>query len=399
LPVEIISLLAIAVLCFAAALLTSSLIVRWLPDGKTHDSHRFLSIDGVRGFLAFGVFIHHAIVNWYFLRTGVWQPPKINFVKQLGATSVAIFFMITAFLFWGRVLHSRDRMKWQSFFVSRVFRIYPLYMLVLAGVLIAVGHRTGWAFNESPVSVIREIGSWLVFHQPDINGLPSTSLVIAAVNWTLQYELWFYLALPLLAVAVVLSKPLWAKVICFLLAVGLFALFQLTPSVGVTFLGGVVGAYWVRSKRLQLLGQGPLPALIGMAAFSVVFFAAGRPYNPISLILLTVFFVVIASGNSLFGLLTSKSSLWLGEISYSIYLTHGLLLWVLFQNLVSPKLAVEHSFATLGAIAVALSPVVVILSSLSFLYLETPCITFGKKLLNGSARSPLAVATHGESNG
>lgn len=56
------------------------------------------------GYLAFGVFIHHTAITWVFLHTGAFAALDSGFYAQIGLASVALFFMITAFLFWGRLL-------------------------------------------------------------------------------------------------------------------------------------------------------------------------------------------------------------------------------------------------------------------------------------------------------
>lgn len=67
--------------------------------GGPPEQGRFASIDGLRGYLAFFVFLHHSAI-WYFcLRTGQWKVPPSNLYTHFGQSSVAMFFMITGFLF------------------------------------------------------------------------------------------------------------------------------------------------------------------------------------------------------------------------------------------------------------------------------------------------------------
>jgi hypothetical protein len=128
----------VGVVCYVAALLTSSAVVRWiLPEklkAELGSGDRNVPIDGIRGYLAFGVYVHHCLLTWIFLREGHLILPPYNFEFQLGATSVALFFMITAFLFWGRV-QAKSGLDVKSFFISRIFRIYPLYLFALCLIL------------------------------------------------------------------------------------------------------------------------------------------------------------------------------------------------------------------------------------------------------------------------
>jgi hypothetical protein len=53
-------------------------------------------------------------------------------MTHLGQMSVALFFMITAFLFWGRVLDRGKTIDRTEFIVSRLYRLYPVYLLMVA---------------------------------------------------------------------------------------------------------------------------------------------------------------------------------------------------------------------------------------------------------------------------
>lgn len=62
-----------ALLAVAAALLTASAIARL--HGAPAVEGRFATVDGLRGFLTFFVFLHHACIWYFYLRTGSWDAP------------------------------------------------------------------------------------------------------------------------------------------------------------------------------------------------------------------------------------------------------------------------------------------------------------------------------------
>lgn len=86
-----------ALLMGLLAVFIASGLARFLRLPKTQG--RLDSIDGLRGYLAFFVFIHHAYVWYFYLHYGAWSRPLSNFYNQLGKGSVAVFFMITGFCF------------------------------------------------------------------------------------------------------------------------------------------------------------------------------------------------------------------------------------------------------------------------------------------------------------
>ncbi len=245
--------IALIPLCYAVALFTSAVFVRWiLPEARRAElgsGNRFVAIDGIRGFLAFGVFVHHCGIMWGYSQTGMWSEPGHNFQNQLGKTSVAVFFMITSFLFWGRVV-AKNGLDYRQFFISRFFRIYPLYVFVTLVICVAVGFKTGWHLQEPLHRLMLEVVKWLGFRTPDINNYIGTPLIVAGVTWTLLYEAWFYVSLPFLTAIFLGKRANWQKLLCVLAVVVFFRLNHLSPSIAATFLGGVAAVYW-RQKRTQ----------------------------------------------------------------------------------------------------------------------------------------------------
>src|SRR3954465_6993964 len=96
--------------CFALAwlLLARSPFYRELIDSL--ESGRAEMIDGLRGWLALGVFFEHVADAWSYRHGGPWEAVDAPFYQVTGPVAVSLFFMITGFLFWGRVLRSEDRL-------------------------------------------------------------------------------------------------------------------------------------------------------------------------------------------------------------------------------------------------------------------------------------------------
>lgn len=119
------------------ALGTVALLNRLSPSETTQPG-RHASIDGLRGHLALAVFIHHGIIWHSYLRTGLWDAPASNLFNQLGQGSVALFFMITAFLFVGKLLDAKGKpIDWGRLYMSRVLRLAPLYLLAMLALTVA----------------------------------------------------------------------------------------------------------------------------------------------------------------------------------------------------------------------------------------------------------------------
>ena len=379
----------IALVAYLLAIVTAALLLRAVPKIARQIEHssesRYASIDGLRGYLAFGVFVHHAIITLIFLRTGVFGFPPSNFYSQLGQGSVALFFMITGFLFWNRLLTQGRQHDWLAFAVSRLFRLYPLYLPLMLVVFVTVFYLQNWELKDSAIEFIGQILAWLTFDRPDVNQYQQTGMLISNVTWTLGYEVFFYLALPLAGMVFIYRGSWLQTVLCL---IGIYALYEL---IGLehslkkhflaSFLGGIGAAYWVRRPKWVIWGQTPIAGIVALLALTIAFTAFNRAFSLWPLLLMSLFFVIVASGNTLFGLLKPRSIRWLGEISYSTYLLHGFVLWVLIQRLpLVLDLDVRDIWTFLPLLALC-SCLLIIISSLTFLYIEKPGITAGKKVL------------------
>ncbi|WP_085640356.1 MULTISPECIES: acyltransferase [unclassified Pseudomonas] len=380
----------IALAAYALAIASAALLLRAVPTITRHLQHagesRFASIDGLRGYLAFGVFVHHSIITWIFLRTGVIDFPPNNLYAMLGQGSVALFFMITGFLFWDRLLTHGRRHDWLAFGISRVFRLYPLYLPLMLLVFVTVFHLQGWELKEPGSQLARQVLAWLTFDRPDINRYPQTGMLISNVTWTLAYEVFFYLALPL-AGMVFIYRGSWRQVLLCLISI--YALYQavgwehsLKKHFLASFLGGIAAAYWIRRPQLVAWSRTRTAGIVALLALAIAFTAFNRAFKAPPLLLLGLFFVIVASGNSLFGALKPRSIRWMGEISYSTYLLHGFVLWAMVQRLpLWLQVDARDAWVYLPLLAVC-TCLLILISSLTFLYIERPGMALGKTLLN-----------------
>ncbi|MCU0071720.1 acyltransferase [Pseudomonas koreensis] len=379
----------IAPAAYLLAIVTAALLLRAVPKIARHLQHsgesRYASIDGLRGYLAFGVFVHHSVITWIYLRTGVIEFPPSNFYSMLGQGSVALFFMITGFLFWSRLLAQGRQHDWLAFGISRVFRLYPLYLPLMLAVFLTVFHMQDWQLKDPVSQLLKQGLLWLSFDRPDVNQYPQTGMLISNVTWTLAYEVFFYLALPLAALVFV-YRGNWRQVV--LCLIGIYTLYQLVgwehslkKHFLASFLGGIAAAYWIRRPQLVAWSRTTLASVIALVALVIAFTAFNRAFKTAPLFLLSLFFVIVASGNNLFGALKPRSIRWLGEISYSTYLLHGFVLWLMVQRLpLLLHLDARESGVYLPLLA-ACTCLLILISSATFLYIEQPGMSAGRKVV------------------
>ncbi|SAL87795.1 acyltransferase [Caballeronia terrestris] len=150
-PVLLVGLVAFGL---ATAIVRASAFYSTLV-AKEISQKRFHAIDGLRGYLALGVVFHHIIINLHYYQTGVWGLTASRLTTFLGRGSVAFFFMITAFLFWSRALDALGHLDSYRFYVSRLRRMVPMYVVSAALVIFTALALTHFHQGESISDLIR----------------------------------------------------------------------------------------------------------------------------------------------------------------------------------------------------------------------------------------------------
>lgn len=353
------------------------------PSGQSGQSgqtgaSRYRSIDGLRGYLALGVFLHHAVLWQGYRVSGAWTQPPSALYANAGKGSVALFFMITAFLFFGRLLDARTRpIDWTRLFFGRLTRLAPAYLVMLALLLIVVAVMTHGRLQVDASTLLGSLKDWLLFTipgRPDLNGLARTEIAVAGVTWSLPYEWMFYAALPLLMLLTG-QRPGLAPLL--VPAAACSALLVWRPSIGnlMPFAVGIAAAYGSRWAPMQRFARTPAASAVTLVSLIGGFCLPTSALSPLPQGLQAMAFVLIAAGNDVFGALASRLSIRLGEPAYSVYLLHGLVLFVAFQFIVPGGLGVPAASLSAGqhwGVVWAATPVVMVLSHLCHRYVELP---------------------------
>jgi peptidoglycan/LPS O-acetylase OafA/YrhL len=363
----------------------ASLLVAWATAllltkqfGAPPDQGRYSSIDGLRGYLAFFVFLHHACVWYFYLRTGQWKVPPSNLYTNFGQGSVAVFFMITGFLFFSKLINGRKKdIDWGKLFISRFLRLVPLYLFAMLLLFLVVAYVSHGILNESLPRILAGAAKWLSFTilgEPNLNGINYTSTIVAGVTWSLPYEWVFYFSLPVLALTVGVMPPF--RYVALGMASIVSAVIWWHPQIYplLAFFGGIIASFLVRLELFRRFSIRRVSSFISLACIAIAFTAYPSAYGIAPLLLLSVAFALIASGNSLFGSLTSPVSRTLGEMAYSIYLLQGVTLFVTFNFIVGLPESRALSPITHWLLIVGITPVLVLACFVTFRLIEHPAM-------------------------
>ncbi|GGM17897.1 acyltransferase [Pseudomonas asuensis] len=339
-------------------------------------------IDALRGLLSTTVVCCHFMVTYQWKTTGEWAGSDSSaLLNNMGAVPVTLFFMITGFLFFGKIYQRKP--DWPQIFQSRFWRIMPLYAFVVAVVVFISLYRTEFDL-VSPLQLVKESLRWAVFLGASFNGFQESRLITAGVQWTLKYEWFFYLALPVLAALInreSYGRYLVLSLIAVVAALPAAQLEVLKLHFLLFFLAGFIPVL-IKRHRPVWIDYMKKP-IFGALAIALITYSMTMPdyFSLPQILLLSVAFAIIALGNDLFGMLSSYGLKALGEISYSVYLIHGLVLYSLFSWLnVYPFTGsnINHYIMLLPLVLL----VVCGISLITFLGIERPFMLKPKKGLN-----------------
>jgi peptidoglycan/LPS O-acetylase OafA/YrhL len=328
----------------------------------------------------FAVFIHHS-ATWYCrLHDGDWGDAS-NFYNNLGQASVALFFMITAFLFFSKLLAAKDhKIDWYRLYISRILRIFPLYIFTSAVIVLIALILTDFTLQQSGIKFTLNLLKFLQFKTPDLNNV-DTGLINSGVVWTLRFERSFYIALPFFAFFLRLNVSwLW------FLATGVMTILVIIgdgEAISLCFVGSILAAFIVKNnfqlKFFKKLGFGLFAILC--LIFEMNYFKTS--FHPLALVLISVFFIAAVADNVLLKIFNSKASQFLSTISYSIYLLHGIVLFVVFKFVIRFEVAREFSVVQHWCVAGVCVAILILVSSLTYRFIELPFLNLARSKFIG----------------
>lgn len=373
---------------FAVIVMTIACITGYLINlkAKTKKSNaRFETIDGLRGFLALAVFIHHSTIWHQFIHEGTWRLPDSNLYIHFGETSVALFFMITSFLFVTKLINTKEHdFNWNYFFISRFFRLVPMYFFSLLLIILIVMQMSDWKLQVSILAFFKSIVHWLAFtlnEMPYINNYNFTDKINAGVTWSLWYEWLFYFSLPILSLLISYKKPKLAYVLISIAFIVFFFVNHILQLYQIyAFAGGAIAAYISKFISINTkLKDYSASVVVIICLLLIRQFNTSK--NDYCIILTSITFTLIAIGTSVFGILKLSFIKILGDMSYSIYLLHGIVLFGTFHFIFSADNLKLYTPTQFSFMIFAVTPFIIITSYLGYRFIEKPSMDKSKKII------------------
>lgn len=344
-------------------------------------SKRLASIDVLRGLAAILVVLQHSVEHYDNALIHYVHQNVINF----GQIGVLVFFMISGYVIpYSQAGSGRDL---NAFWLARFFRIYPLYIFVILTNLFI----TFALFRVSVPNLGGALLAHVIFVQEWI-GLPN----FGGPSWTLFLELVWY---GLFAVLVFVRREkdagllYWGLMACLAAFLVLNLILQRQLPFGkiaflVSFFLGYI-TYLFRTETLRLdryrlyFGTSLVLTLIIMFVSYAVFRDDAKPGISFLCILLNW----LTATAIFLGLLFFRSEgysrilIYLGTISYSIYLLHDTVVHLFRFSRIDSMIYVPLTL-----------PITIALAHLTYTYVERPGIRIGKAL-SGRPKAPVPTAS------
>ncbi len=315
----------------------------------------FPELDGLRFFAFLLVYLFHQGIPGPLLASCVGTGAARVF-RQNGWVGVQLFFILSGFLITTLLLREETRrgaISLRAFWIRRAARIWPLYYLVVALGFVVIPAVEG--FLTSPgqrVTLARHLPSFLAFvgNWSMIARGPVGSDILS-VLWSVCVEEQFYLVVPLLVACVGPRRRLLATTLLLIAAPAARAVLVARGATQLqlqynslaqfdTLLGGVwLAIVWharppgERAARLSRWGQWPLCAA-SLWLISRWELAHGPDWRrvvdfvAIWLCGLGLIAVAVAHDGVLRRVLAYPRFVWLGKVSYGLYMYHEVAFWL-----------------------------------------------------------------------
>ncbi|HWE23142.1 MAG TPA: acyltransferase [Myxococcales bacterium] len=305
---------------------------------------RIRSMEGLRGLAVALVFLVH-----YETLFGAWVPQGtggehvVRFLFIVGHCGVDLFFVLSGYLIYGAVLKSRT--GYVPFMRRRVQRIYPTFFALFCTYVvlsIMLPSEAKWPPGQGARAIYLIENLLLMPGMFDI-------VPMMTVAWSLSYEVFYYALIPMLVG--VLGMRAWrprSRVLTFLALAAAFtvACFRGATHVQlILFVSGILvyeacQSPWFRrvltGRAAQVAGFAALVAFLPVAYVFVTSAVPGLPtrtsycYDLRAIWLFAALFVLVLvtfrAAGPLRALFSATPLRWLGNMSYSYYLMHGLTL-------------------------------------------------------------------------
>lgn len=350
-------------------------------------------LDGLRGLMALWVVFGHVFATLPAIKH---IPPNL-----MNTTAVDVFIILSGFVIFFMI--DDRKQEYLPYITQRFFRIFPIYLVALIISLAMIGFSRGviQALPSSPSTIMRLtlISDYfnnpvtaLLSHLPLLQGaippsiLTHSSYLILGQAWSVSVEWQFYIIAPLLFYII---TNIDKKTYTILAIIFVLSLLFISRKMGKGFYGeniisfsiGYLSFFFYKHvyPKVKIIHTRYIFSIFALSSILVL------KQDSVACLIWTISFYYILKFQSGYGdglvnkLLSNPRLIFLGKISYSVYMTHMIILYIVFYFV--GRYSGIHSYTYLLAPLLVVS-LTIIVSIFTYSFIEKPMIKFGKKLSN-----------------
>lgn len=351
----------------------------------------------LRGIAALLVIVSHCVRTTESPYSSIDTPSDIILFNSLdlGSFAVTLFFCLSGATLYLNHKNDKTLADTASFIVKRIFRIYPAFIFaILAYVLLGniyaewYGEPRGiWIDNIAlPYSYVDVFKHLFLLY--DLIGNP---YIINGAFWSLPVEFRYYLLFPVALFLMRKSGPTSVMALALLLACSVYFMpwkpsmphfFLLSPS----FFGGMLAAY-LYERNGKPLKYSLLIIILSLVLASLVWmfrddlpnqYKALRYYNFNILLCIIIVYFSLRTNVINYSMKIRSALGFLGNVSYSLYLLHQLVLTFVFIICMKIGITGDAKILFIFPITVAVS---LLFAWASYKFIEKPGVRLGRYII------------------
>lgn len=325
---------------------------------------KFSSLQIVRALAAWTVVFHHYMQLYFGLES---TSPIGAFFADYGSLGVDVFFVLSGFVMY--LVATKEQTGASSFLINRLFRIAPVYWfysgLVVASIYL---FPSGFSYTDFNLNTLLMSATFLPHSNPSGLGV----FPILTVGWTLNFEMFFYLALAccmamssrhflkILALVFLILPLVYPKSVPYSYIASSFKLYEfLAGALLAVVWTGAMGEFIRRYQKMSLAAAG-----IGVVAGIAILLMLREARLPVAFAI--VAFALLCERYLRTESLVVRALVRLGDESYSTYLSHCIVIGIAV-HLTGKHLGPEAHLTALATIIIG----ILVMSSLSYRLLES----------------------------
>ncbi|MCG7531173.1 acyltransferase [Psychrobium sp. MM17-31] len=363
------------------------------PSDAASVQSYFSTLTALRAVAAIWVMLFHIDVIVYYRELGTLLPKEFSGLLTQGYLWVDFFFILSGFVlmhvYGARFEQRLSRQTISSYLKARFFRIYPLHLFTLVLLAIfagVVGALLPQVMDASWVNYFDEqafLSNVLMLNAVGVHDTLSWNIVA----WSIGAEWWVYIAAIMLFFTVNLKHPLRTLLVAMVNFVALALLMYSSDkqNLDITFDRGLLRCLFEFSIGACLyvfyqrgIAQSAL-SLNRIALITLVAVIAVLHWRLNDLLIIPLFCLLILTAvynrSHFYHLLMTPALQYLGKISYSIYMMHGvcfMLYWFLLPELAIAFEIQQLSIPLLMLYTASFLTLTLISAALSFRFIEVP---------------------------